>query len=210
MPRGEDDDILGEESVGGGGVNESFESAQGEDDNRNTDAAVASGNLPPPPPPVVPSALAPHHHKVQDTGDIEGLTTAPSMPAFSAPVDVRGALKRVASSVKAQKTKNAFNKNKERTLLAGAIVKLLEKNQSPSDGMATNMSMMLMKQMEVIHKSMDNVLAERGKTRGWRGSRGKRRGQRRQPSKGRWIMEARPGEGAAAIVVAAATSTSSA
>ena len=117
-----------------GGVNESFESAQDEDDNRNTDAAVASGNLPPPPPPVVPSALAPHHHEVQDTDDIEGLTTAPSMLAFFAPVDVCGALKRAASSVKAQKTKNASNKNKECTLLAGAIVKLLEKDQSPSDG----------------------------------------------------------------------------
>ena len=35
------------------------------------------------------------------------------------------------------------------------IVKLLEKDQSPSDGMATNMSMMLMKQMEATHKSMD-------------------------------------------------------
>ncbi len=57
-----DDDLFGEEeakSVEGGGVNESFESAQDEDDDRYTDAAVALGDLPPTPPPVVPFALAP-------------------------------------------------------------------------------------------------------------------------------------------------------
>ena len=78
--------------------------------------------------------------------------------------------------------------------------------------MAANMSMMLMKQMEAINKSMYNMPIEKGKTRGGRGSiaknvlqrKGKRRGQRRQPSKGWWIMEVRPGEGAVAIVVAAA------
>jgi hypothetical protein len=57
--------------------------------------------------------------------------------------------------VKAQKTKNASNKNKERTLLAGVIMKLLKKDHPPSDGMSGNMSMMLMWQMEAINKSMD-------------------------------------------------------
>jgi len=54
-PRGVDGNLIDEEeaeSVGGGGVNESFESAQDEDDGGNTDAAVAPG-------PVVPSVLAP-------------------------------------------------------------------------------------------------------------------------------------------------------
>ena len=70
----------------------------------------------PRPPPVVPSALAPTPREMQDTGDIEGVTLpAPSMSAFSTPVDVCGALKRAASLVKAQKTKNASNKNNERT-----------------------------------------------------------------------------------------------
>jgi hypothetical protein len=80
---------------------------------------------------------------------------APSALASSARVDVRGALKRAESLVKAQKTKNASNKNKECTLLASAIVKLLEKDHPPSDGMSANMSMMLMWQMEAINKSMD-------------------------------------------------------
>jgi hypothetical protein len=89
---------------------------------------------------------------------------APSMLASSTPVDVCGALKRAQSSVKAQKTKNASNKNKKRTLLLGANIKLVENDQSLSDGMAVNMSMMLMQHMETIKKSM-----ERGKTRGGRG-----------------------------------------
>ena len=98
---------------------------------------------------------------MQDTGDIKRVTLlAPSLPALSLPassaqVDVWQALQRAAILVKALKTKNASNKNKERTSLAGAIVKLLEKDQPPSDGMAANMSMMLMQQMEAINKSMD-------------------------------------------------------
>jgi hypothetical protein len=108
-PRGgmDDDDLFGEEAqiVGGGGVNESFESAQDKFDGGNTDAAVVCGDLPPRPCPVV--ALPPL--EVQDTGDIEvkGMTqlASSSVPAFSAQVDVRHALQRAASSVKAQKTK---------------------------------------------------------------------------------------------------------
>ncbi len=99
--------------------------------------------------------MLPPPHKVQDTGDSKGVMTAPSAPASSARVDVRGALKRAESSVKAQKTKNASNKNKECTLLVGAIVKLPKKDHPPSDGMSANISMMLMRQMEAINKSMD-------------------------------------------------------
>ena len=102
-PRG----VFGEEAkiVGGGGVNESFESAQDEFDGGNTDADVARGDLPPLPRPVV--ALPPL--EVQDTAgdiDVEGMSRQPassSVPASSAQVDVRRALQRAASSVKAQK-----------------------------------------------------------------------------------------------------------
>jgi hypothetical protein len=103
------------------------------------------------------------------------------MSAFSTPVDVRGALKRAASLVKAQKTKNASNKNNERISLAGAIVKLLERVQSPSDGMAVNMSMMLMKQMKAINKSMDKCAhKERQDERRERKSRKKRHAKKRK------------------------------
>ena len=156
------DDFFGDEdvtSVEGGGVDESLDLGQDEDDDdRNIDAAVASGNLTPPLPPVVPFAVAPNNSEVNDIGDISGVATVialPSMSTSSAPFDVRGALKRAASLVKAQKSKNVSNKNKERTLVAAMFVKLLEKDQSPSDSMATNMSMMLMKQMASINNSMD-------------------------------------------------------
>ncbi len=106
---------------------------------------------------------------------------APSTPASSARVDVRGALKRAESLVKAQKTKNGLNKNKGCTLLAGAIVKLLKKDHPPSDGMSVNMSMMLMRHMEVINKSIDKrACRERNGKRRKRKHRKKRRAKKRE------------------------------
>jgi hypothetical protein len=173
--------LLGRSWWEGGGVNESFESAQDEDDDRNTAAAVAPGDVPPLPGPVGLSALAPPPRKVQDTGDNKGVMTAPSAPASSARVDVRGALKKAESLVKAQKTKKSSNKNKERTLLAGAIVKLLKKDHPPSDGMSANMSMMLMRQMEAINKSMDKrAHRERNNERRERKRCKKRRAKKRE------------------------------
>jgi hypothetical protein len=55
--------------------------------------------------------------------------------------------------MKAQKTKNLSNKNKERTSIAGAIVKLVERQDS--GGMAASMSMMLMRQLKAMNSSMD-------------------------------------------------------
>ncbi len=47
------------------------------------------------------------------------------------------------------------NKKKERTPIAGVIVKLLERECLSFDGMSANVSMMLLRQMEEINKSMD-------------------------------------------------------
>ncbi len=110
-------------------VNESFASAQDEDD-RNTDAAVAPGDLSPLPCPVGCSAPSAPPHEVQDTGDNKKMMRAPSVKALSARVDVCGALTRADSLVKASKTKNASKMNKERTLLAGAIIELLSNTNS--------------------------------------------------------------------------------
>ncbi len=49
--------------------------------------------------------------------------------------------------------KNSLNKNKERTSIAGAIVKIVERQDV--GGMAANMSMMLMRQLEAMNSSMD-------------------------------------------------------
>ncbi len=113
---------------------------------------------------------------MQDTGDNKGMMTAPSAPASSARVDICGALKRAESLVKAQMTKNASNKNKERTSLVVMIVKLLIKDHPPSDGMSANMSMMLMRQMEAINKSINKCA---------RGERDNKRGERKRCKKHR-------------------------
>ncbi len=67
--------------------------------------------------------------------------------------NIRAGLRRAEDVMKAQKTKNSSNKNKEHTLIAGAIVKLVERQDS--DAMASSMSMMLMRQLEAVNSSMD-------------------------------------------------------
>jgi len=70
-------------------------------------------------------------------------------------------LRRTESGMKGEKTKNSSNKNKERTSIAGAIVKLIEKQESGekntgvSAHMSANMTMMMMRQMEAMNNSMD-------------------------------------------------------
>jgi hypothetical protein len=45
---------------------------------------------------------------------------------------IRLALKKAGSSAPSSKTKNSSNKNKERTSVAGAIVKLIKQNAMPA------------------------------------------------------------------------------
>ena len=193
----------------GGGVNESFDSArfedfaQDEDDDRNTDAAVV---------PALPPLPCPVGEEVQDTGENKEVTTAPSAQA-STRVDVRSALKRAESSLKAQKTKNASIKNKEGTLIAGTIAKLLEKDNSSSDGISANMSMMLMRLMEAINKSTEkrerreriDKRRKRKRCKKRRAKKRERNRERRRPSKGRRVMVARSGVSAAVTAVPALT-----
>ncbi len=71
-------------------------------------------------------------------------------------IDVNAALKKAGSTVKVSKTKNSSNKNKEWTSIGGAIVKLIEnQNQTPSSNIAASTTIMLMRQLEQINKSMD-------------------------------------------------------
>jgi hypothetical protein len=66
--------------------------------------------------------------------------------------NVRAGLKRADYLMKAQKTKDSSNKSKERTLIAGAIVKMIERQES--SGMAASMSMMLMRQLNAMNSSL--------------------------------------------------------
>ena len=67
--------------------------------------------------------------------------------------NIHAGLRRAENVMKAQNTKNSSNKNKERTSIAGAIVKLVERRDL--GGMAASMSMMLMRQLEAMNSSMD-------------------------------------------------------
>jgi len=76
------------------------------------------------------------------------------------PMQVRDALTKAGSMVRASKMKNVSNKNKERTSIAGAIMKLIElQNRPPPSSVSADdaavMTMTLMRQMESINKSMD-------------------------------------------------------
>ncbi len=51
------------------------------------------------------------------------------------------------------KTKNSSNKRKERTSIAGAIVKMIERQEF--GGMAASMTMMLMRQLDAMNRSLE-------------------------------------------------------
>jgi hypothetical protein len=80
----------------------------------------------------------------------EDMTSPPAL-------DTLNGLKSAGSSIKSGKTKNLSNKNKERTSIAGAIMKLIEQGQPEGSSceMSTNMSIMLMRLLDSINRSMD-------------------------------------------------------
>ncbi len=67
--------------------------------------------------------------------------------------NIHAGLRRAENVMKAQNTKNSSNKNKERTSIAGAIVKLVERRDL--GGMAASMSIMLMRQLDAMNSSLD-------------------------------------------------------
>ena len=134
---------------GGGGngeINESFDSVRETEHDNNDECPRAE--LVAPENPDVPAVLPSIRHQgAQEEGGED--------------VTPRGTIRRAESAMKGQKTKNSSNKNKERTSIAGAIVKLIEKQESGENAdvaaknMAANMSMMMMRQLEAMNKSMD-------------------------------------------------------
>ncbi len=62
-------------------------------------------------------------------------------------------LRRAKDLMKVQKTKNLSNKSKECTSIAGAIVKMIERQES--GGMDASMSMMLMRQLNAMNSSLN-------------------------------------------------------
>jgi hypothetical protein len=67
--------------------------------------------------------------------------------------NIHAGLRRAEDFMKMQKMKNSSNKNKECTLIAGAVEKLVERQDL--GGMAASMSMMLMRQLKAMNSSME-------------------------------------------------------
>ncbi len=57
--------------------------------------------------------------------------------------------------VTSKTTKNSLNKNKERTSIAGSIVKLIEQQNRPASLVGESATITLMRQMERINRSLD-------------------------------------------------------
>ena len=79
--------------------------------------------------------------------------------AESTPTDAKSALDELScasSYLKAEKTKNSSNKNKEQTSVAGTIVKMLERMDSSSNesAMGAQVSLIIMCQLEEMNASM--------------------------------------------------------
>jgi hypothetical protein len=128
----------GGSSSGGGGednaINESVESARDTNDDR-IDISL----------PKI-SVLPPICQRTQDgTGNKGVEKVTPRMPTNN----ICAGLKRTKSSIWGQRTKNLSNKNKECTLIAGAIIRLVER-QDLGSGLAANMSMLMMRQLEAL------------------------------------------------------------
>ncbi len=88
---------------------------------------------------------------------------------------VKDAVSRASSYLKAQKTKNLLNKNRERTSVVGTIVKIMERMESSSNesAMGAQVNLMIMRQLEEMKKC-----SARGGRRG-SGARGNVRRRRR-------------------------------
>jgi hypothetical protein len=137
----------------------------------------------------------------------EDITSPPALDALNG-------LKSTGSSIKSGKTKNLSNKNKECMSIAGAIVKLIEQGQpgGSSCEMSANMSVMLMRQLDSISRSMNERERREEKRRKKEHKRQKkvtqrRRGRRhgrRQPMKASRTMEAKLGGNTAVALIAIA------
>jgi hypothetical protein len=105
------------------------------------------------PPPICCSTV---EQEVQEQATDAGNNNEEDMTLPPA-LDVVNDMKSVGSSIKSGKTKNLSNKNKERTSIAGAIIKLIEQGQpgGSSRELSANMTMMLMHQLSSMNRSMD-------------------------------------------------------
>jgi len=128
----------------------------------------------------------------EQTGELNmdnGLTPPPPLQQVhtaSTSAASTAAIRRLSTSTtQSQKTKNSTNKRpKERTSIAGAIVKLIEKQGNGSGDVAMNMSMMMMRQLEQMNKSMDKRDRREEKERRKKRKRKRKKRKRKKARKG--------------------------
>jgi hypothetical protein len=190
----------GGSSSGGGGeddaINESVESAR-DTDNDRIDISL----------PGIP-VLPPICQCTQDGTGNKGVEEVTPRVATN---NICAGLKRAKNSIRGQKTKNLSSKYNECTLIAGAIVWLVER-QYLGGGLAANMSMLMMRQLKALNNSMDKCeqqekkreQRERKERKRRKQRRRQRRGQRRQHLGALMTMVERPDNTAAAAAIATA------
>jgi hypothetical protein len=146
-----DDNVVETRSV----LNTSIESDTADNNGEPDDGMHPVGN----PPPLVQRDVAGNGNECNE-----------GTPRPRGDVNISVALRRASSTVRAEKTKNSSNKNKERTSIAGAIVKLLERQQPLSTNEHNERSAMftmtIMRQMESLNKLMDDC--DRCKRKRWK------------------------------------------
>jgi hypothetical protein len=140
-----------------------------------------------------PSPIVAAYTRVNAARDADSLFASPTSPSQTQSVcsalekaaestppmlkSVQNAMARAESLAKAAKTKNSSNKKKERTSIAGTIVKMMERIDSSSNStMTTNMNMMMMWQMEEMNRGMARRHKEERRER----KRKKKRRQKRR------------------------------
>jgi hypothetical protein len=86
---------------------------------------------------------------------VNDLVTHSAMAKASSDDVIQSAMAKASSRLTASKTKNSSNENKDRTSIAGAIVKLIEQQNRPASSIGESATVMLMRQMERMNRSLD-------------------------------------------------------
>jgi len=115
----------------------------------SSDAATGDINTQPPPAARIGASPSSSMKNKNSSGDDR---TPP--PSLNDDV-IHSAMAKSSSRLITGKTKNSSNKNKERTSITGAIVKLIELQNHPASSVGESAAITLMRQMESINRSMD-------------------------------------------------------
>ena len=125
----------------------------------NQSSSDAGGDVNVQPPPAARSGAPPSSISAstedRTSPSVNDGVTHSTMAKVSSDDVIQSAMAKASSRLTASKTKNSSNKNKDRTSIAGAIVKLIEQQNRPASLVGESAAMLLMRQMERMNRSMD-------------------------------------------------------